>query len=174
MSNNNFNTHIYKISCLDNSITDFYIGSTNNLSRRKREHKCKSLNDNSLLYTTIRNNGGWDNWKVDVLNSLNCNNKIEQFRKEKEYIKNLKPSLNIQIPLRTKREYYEDNKNQIIECQKNYYISHRNTILKKQKKKFFCECGCITDRAHYATHRNTHKHTFNLYVLNCLLNVNNL
>jgi hypothetical protein len=171
---NNFNTHIYKIFCLDKNINDFYIGSTSNINRRKREHKCRSFYKNSRLYRTIRNNGGWENWNVEILESLICNNKIEKLRKEKEYIKNLKPSLNIVIPLRTKQEYYNDNRTNIIDTQKNYYNNNRNNILKKQKKKFFCECGCITDKAHIATHRNTHKHTFNLFILNNLLDINNL
>ena len=50
----------YKISCSDESITEFYIGSTINFTRRKFQHKssCHNINNrayNYKIYTIIRN-----------------------------------------------------------------------------------------------------------------------
>ena len=43
------NTIIYKIYCIDKTITDFYIGHTTNVTKRKYYHKssCNNL-DNKL------------------------------------------------------------------------------------------------------------------------------
>jgi len=57
----------YKFICNDPTIISSYVGHTTNFTDRKRRHKGDCINENSpkynrLLYTTIRENGGWDNW----------------------------------------------------------------------------------------------------------------
>jgi len=63
------NTVIYKIFCKNENVNDLYIGHTTNFYQRKSCHKNACENSkNSLydikLYKTIRENGGWDNWKM--------------------------------------------------------------------------------------------------------------
>ena len=77
MVSNNVYTYytIYKIFCNDKSITDFYIGKTNNLATRKRQHKAscnreKAHGYNSCVYKFIRDNGGWDNWSFETIDWL--------------------------------------------------------------------------------------------------------
>ena len=64
------NYFFYKIVCVsDNNIDLFYIGSTANFKERQRQVKKESYNENSTkynsnLYKTIRENGGWQNFKL--------------------------------------------------------------------------------------------------------------
>ena len=62
---------IYKICCDD--VPDYvYVGSTKAFRERKRHHKysCTNVNGKSYhskIYTTIRDNGGWDNWRMVII-----------------------------------------------------------------------------------------------------------
>jgi hypothetical protein len=66
--------YIYKICCDDCS--DFvYVGSTKAFRQRKNKHKNDCTNENSSnfnlkLYNTIRENGGWDNWRMVIVEEL--------------------------------------------------------------------------------------------------------
>jgi hypothetical protein len=84
------NTIFYKISCRDTNITDLYIGHTTNFVQRKYGHKqaCnnpKSTNYNCKVYNIIRQNGGWDNWRMDIIAYHECNDLYEARKKEQEY-----------------------------------------------------------------------------------------
>ena len=98
------NTIIYKITCNDESISDVYVGHTTNFVQRKHAHKIsctniKSSNYNCRLYNVIRNNGGWDNWKMEIINFFNCKDHYEARKKEQEYFMLLKATLNSIEPL---------------------------------------------------------------------------
>ena len=59
----------YKLACLDNSVDLCYTGSTANWKQRKQSHKSNCNNHNSRayntkVYTSIRENGGWNNFKM--------------------------------------------------------------------------------------------------------------
>ena len=102
---------MYKIVCKDLNITDCYIGSTNNFKRRLRQHKhdCNNPNRkgyNKKLYTCIRLNGGWNNWNMIPINIYNNIEKYDALKHERKLIEDLKASLNMNIPSRTKKEYY--------------------------------------------------------------------
>ena len=84
------NTLFYKISCKDTNITDVYIGHTTNFVQRKSGHKqgCnnpKSSNYACKLYTVIRQHGGWDNWRMDIIAYHECKDHYEARKKEQEY-----------------------------------------------------------------------------------------
>ena len=88
--------YIYKIYC--DSLSDIYIGSTNNLNRKIVDHKKDCYNKNvakynNKLYTFIRDKGGFDNWKFEILETLESSNE-ERKKKEQYYINKLNPSLN--------------------------------------------------------------------------------
>ena len=62
----------YKIACKDSSITDAYIGRTTSFINRELSHKtsCNDPKDrchNLKVYKYIRGNGGWDNWKMEII-----------------------------------------------------------------------------------------------------------
>ena len=93
------NTIIYKISCKNSSCKEMYIGYTTNFTQRKHAHKqtCeqkKSTNYNNKLYKIIRENGGWDNWNMEIITCCNCKNKNEAIKKQEEQIILLHATLN--------------------------------------------------------------------------------
>lgn len=95
----------YKLICCDENITDFYIGSSTCMIKRKSRHKSNcniedNLNYNIKLYKFIREHGGFSNWKFIVFDVklISCNNASEFLRikeeYEQEYINLYKPTLN--------------------------------------------------------------------------------
>ena len=93
-------TSIYKLCCLDPNITNLYIGSTCNFTRRKNQHKsrCNNVKDkayNFYLYKFIRDNGGWDNWTMVEIDKISCTTKREKEKIEYEYIQKFKSDLNM-------------------------------------------------------------------------------
>jgi hypothetical protein len=88
------NTIIYKISCNDTNITDVYVGHTTNFVQRQNSHRQCCENNNSKLYRVIRENGGWSNWSMNIINFYNCKDHYEARQKEQEYFISLKATLN--------------------------------------------------------------------------------
>jgi hypothetical protein len=147
-------TIIYKIVCNDLNITDVYIGSTTDFTRRKRQHKhcCnseKSKKYNLKVYQTIRDNGGWDNFTMIEIEKYSCIDSNEAHARERYYLELLNAKLNTQIPTRThkelikekakeynekKKEYYETNKDLINEKKKEYREANKGIIVEKEKQ----------------------------------------
>lgn len=75
--------------------TDYnYVGSTTNMTRRLCEHKSRCYDKNCRqylvkLYQTIRDTGGFQNWKMVILETRLCQNKIERMMIEQDYLNNL-------------------------------------------------------------------------------------
>jgi hypothetical protein len=93
------NTIIYKITCNEPTVLDTYVGHTTNFVQRKHAHKqscvnTKSANYKCKLYETIRNNGGWSNWHMEIIHFFNCKNHYEARQKEQEYFVLLNANLN--------------------------------------------------------------------------------
>ena len=98
------NTIIYKITCKDTIIKEVYVGHTTNFIQRKHAHKQCCINEkmpnyNCKLYKTIRDNGGWDNWTMEIVNFFNCTDNYEARKKEQEYFILLNATLNSIEPL---------------------------------------------------------------------------
>lgn len=69
------NTTFYKIACKDADIKDVYVGHTTNLTQRKYNHKKCCMNPENKtnpIYQVIRENGGWENWEITVLEEREC------------------------------------------------------------------------------------------------------
>jgi len=144
------NTIIYKIVCKDPSITDLYVGHTTNFVQRKHAHKngCineKSTNYNCKLYKTIRTNGGWDNWIMEIVTFFKCNDHYEARIKEQEFFTSLNATLNSIEPL-------PKPKSKLIDAEINEPVLN--------KKIYFCEtCNVTLQSAHLlAVHNQTKKH----------------
>ena len=74
---------------------DFYIGSTKAFRQRKSQHKCACNSDrNNLLYTIIRETGGWSNWEMNPIEEFICASKTEAQIREQYWIEKLQPTLN--------------------------------------------------------------------------------
>lgn len=93
------NYSIYKIFCKNPEVKDIYVGSTTNLKDRMKTHKSTSNNPNNphgsfKLYTTIKANGGWDNWSYELLEQLENVAKIDARKREEEWTNQLGATLN--------------------------------------------------------------------------------
>ena len=122
------NTIIYKITCKDTNVKDLYVGHTTNFVQRKHAHKQSCINDKSFnykckLYEVIRNNGGWQNWNMEIVNFFNCLDNYEARKKEQEYFISLNATLNSIEPMPVK---------------KSREVILKNTIIKET---FFCTLG---------------------------------
>jgi len=132
---------IYKLCSKDTNITDIYIGSTTSFRHRKSSHKSicnneKSQKYNLDVYKFIRENCGWENWNMVLIEYYPCDTKLELEKREREIIENLKPTLNQKIPTRTNKEYKENNKEHLKEYYKDYYQDNKKKI-KKQSNEYY-------------------------------------
>ena len=98
-------TYFYLIKIKDKEVLT-YIGSTNNFSSRKSHHKKNVRNKvgklyHTLLYKTIRENGGWENVDIVILETKDLN-KTERFKYESELITKHNSSLNVNKPCKNK------------------------------------------------------------------------
>ena len=93
---------IYKISCNDIDIKNIYIGSSCNFTNRRAKHKKNTNNKvgklyHLKLYKFIRDNGGWDEFKIEIIENYPCNNSIELIDREKYYIRLYNADLNTNL-----------------------------------------------------------------------------
>ena len=143
------NSCVYKICCNDINITDCYVGSTTNLIERRRTHKGACNNENSKhsnynVYKFIRDNGGWGNWTVVLVESYpECKSKKELHKFERYHMEQLEAKLNSQVPGRTLKEYYQNNSEKIKEYYQNNsekfkeYYQNNSEKIKEQTKEYY-------------------------------------
>lgn len=128
------NNCFYKIFCCDEAITDLYVGRTCDAIRRKYQHKQNSFKSNAYLYNCIRINGGWSNWKFEIIEEYPCENSVAASARENYWINNLMATLNIQTGIfdnnisnkEYKRKWYFENQTKIREHQALYKLSTFN------------------------------------------------
>jgi len=105
---------IYEIVCKDVNITQRYVGSTTNLIKRRCAHKNTCNNEKCkaygfYVYQFIRDNGGFENWDVVLIEQvIDCKDNENLHKRERHYIESLKAELNKKIPLRTQKEYQRE------------------------------------------------------------------
>ena len=127
---------IYKLYNPD--YPEFYIGSTKNLKTRKTDHKSCCNNEprkeyNEKKYKYIREHGGYDSWKYEILEKDEYKDKKHRFEREAHFIKTLNSTLNGNIPGRTMEEYCGEYRKERNEKSKKYYQKHKEKINIKQK-----------------------------------------
>jgi hypothetical protein len=128
------------------------------------------------VYQVIRDNGGFDNWKMVFIEKFPCSNRREAEAREEELRKELNGNLNAKkafITEEQKKEYhkvhYENNKieikeylkthkEKIKEQKKEYYKNNKKIILEKQKQKYTCECGSCINMGEKLRHVRSQKH----------------
>jgi hypothetical protein len=151
------NTVIYKIVCNDLNIKDCYVGSTTDFTKRKCSHKKTCNNENIKnynlkVYKMIRNNGGWDNWTMLVIEKYPCEDNITATLRERYWYELLNANMNTLVPSRSKKEYqkeyyaeyYEANK----EHKKEYYEANIETIQEYNKQYY------IANKAEYEANKD--------------------
>ena len=110
-------TNIYKIVCNDLSIKDCYVGHTTDMTKRKWTHKTvcnseKNKKHNLKIYKIIRENGGWDNWNMVLVEEFPCKDKYEACKRERELYEELDAKLNTYRPYLTheeRKQYYQEH-----------------------------------------------------------------
>ena len=179
------NSVIYKLKHNeDYDDLNIYIGSTTNFKNRKNQHKSRCYNENCKdykmkIYQFIRDNGGWNEWVMIAIQEYPCNSKRELLIKERYYIDLLRPRLNINIPTRTFKEWYGDNKEKHAARVKIYRKNNKEKISKSGKiyreknkeeistrKKKYCEDNREEIAAKNKQWREEHREERNIKVKN--------
>lgn len=113
----------------------FYIGSTCGLlTVRKSKHKsmCKT-NPDRRVYNHMRE-VNWDEVDIILIEEFSCSSKIQLHKRERYWIEELKPQLNFSVPTRTYEEYYQDNKERILQTCKIYRENNKEKCKLKVKE----------------------------------------
>jgi hypothetical protein len=138
------NGKIYKIEAFNGEEGDVYIGSTckKYLSQRMDSHRShfkswKEGKSNNVTSYGLFDKYGVDNCIIVLIENFSCNSKDELYSREAFYIKSIK-CINKKIPLRTNKEYNQDNKEQISENSKLYRKENKEK-LSIQKKTYYEE-----------------------------------
>ena len=179
------NTVIYLLRANDPLLKEFYVGKSGNFTERQTKHKCRSNNNKNSsekeyhfpVYKFIRENGGFDDWHFEILETANLEDEDEAANLERNWIEKLKPSLNIQLPAQTTEERAENNrecsrirqrkKMEDPEYRKKQYESNKkrkeDPELKKKDaaralEKITCICGAIHNRKGKSQHLDSLKH----------------
>jgi len=147
MANKYQNTKVYKIwSLLGDKI---YIGSTTKeyLSQRMTAHRTdykhwKNGKRGKITSFDLFDEYGIDNCKIELLEAKECNSFDERRQLEAKHIRNL-DCVNKNIPGRTPNEYYDYNKEKILE---------------KAYTKCSCQCGGKFTVRNKPQHERTEKH----------------
>ena len=149
------NTHFYKIVCKNLQVNQCYVGHTTNFIKRKNTHKnnCNNTNNknhNNYLYKFIRENGGFDNFEMVLLQTVECKNRLEALKQERQYIEELKATLNQINPHATdddrtkqaldynerKRQDRLDNPNKYKERDQAKYQNNKDVMCQKAKERY--------------------------------------
>ena len=129
-------TVLYKLVCMDLTITDIYVGQTTDFRARKALHKSACNNSNSKgyglrVYTFIRGNGGWENWTMIMIHRQNCKDALEARTVERGYVESLGATLNCCVPGRTLQEsqaaYCEVHPDRVRKSQAAYKEAHKDS-----------------------------------------------
>ena len=159
-------THFYKIVCKDIRITDCYIGHTTDFKTREGCHKrvCNNPNSNRhhcKIYRFIRENGGWDNFDMILIKTLNCQNALEARKKEREIMENHNATLNhlqsfssSEEKVEQQKQWYIQNRDEVKSRVKTYKQSHIDKYKEYQKKQYQNNRETRLDkmREYYETH----------------------
>jgi len=143
----------YRFVCNDSDIVSSYVGHTVSFRRRKSGHKNSCLttkqtrNSGLKIYQTIRDNGGWDNWKMIEIEKRICIDKRDCERYEQKLIEDLQANMNMNRAYRTgeqkkdqlkeqDKKYYKQNKDRILERAKMYYEKNKSKILEQSHQRY--------------------------------------
>tara|TARA_R110000822_G_C15085141_1_gene470111 strand:- start:45 stop:671 length:627 start_codon:yes stop_codon:yes gene_type:complete len=131
-------TIIYKIQHQDKEDL-LYIGSTTDFTKRKSQHKrTSSLSTyrdyNEKKYKMIRDNGGWDCFRMLEIKKFPCNDANEAHAEEDRIMQELKATMNDRRASRTERQYYLDNEDFFREKQRKYYEGNKEKVLNYSKE----------------------------------------
>ena len=110
-------TLIYKMSCKDPLVPDFYLGYTTfSLAYMSEMFNKRSKNDKKWpVCDFIRTHGGFENWIFERLDCKPCLNSHDARTELRRHFDADPPTLNKQIPTRTSNEYCKGEEQGITE-----------------------------------------------------------
>jgi len=118
-----------------------YVGSTWNIMKRNSSHLTNCYDETSkqynyAIYKYIRdNNISWSDLEFIVVYNGLFASKNDRFLFEESYMLLLNPICNsMRAKGRTRKEYYEENKETILNQQKQHYEENKEEIHKERKK----------------------------------------
>ena len=168
---------IYKIQHKDNNDL-LYVGHTTNFTKRKYEHKSGVNNEkgnayNHKVYQMIRENGGWLDFNMVEVKDFPCENNRQATTEEDRIMREMKATLNTIRASHSRKEYRQDNKEQIKEYKQQSYEKNKEQIKErvreyneKNKEKIqehknkvcLCICGKEYTHSHKLRHERTQFH----------------
>jgi predicted GIY-YIG superfamily endonuclease len=136
----------YKIVNINGDVELCYVGSTADIKQRHIHHKLSCNNPysdkyNQKVYTTIREHGGWDEFKMIEIAFKAKITKREAEVIEEQYRQELNAELNSKRCFRSEEEKKDYQKNYQIQYRKQYNIDNADKIKERQNTKVNCECG---------------------------------
>ena len=166
----------------------YYIGSTcNPLYKRLANHKYnyESYKKGKSNFITSFDIIKYEDCYIELLEYFKCETKEELNKREGELIRLHKDNIvNKCIPNRKIKEWYENNRETILEKKKEYHENNRETLIQKKKiyneinknkrlnyyqenkedirqkakEKILCECGQEISRSGISKHKKTKIH----------------
>jgi len=163
-------TIIYKIQHQDNDEL-LYVGHTTDFTNRKHQHKCCCNNPNNKaynikVYQMIRENGGWDCFKMIEIKKFPCNDSNEASAEEDRIMGEMESNMNSYraytgLTIQDyKKQWNIDNFDKIKESKKQWYINNIDT-----KKEY--------DKQYYINNADKKKNETNKIVLIIQKNIEN-
>jgi hypothetical protein len=137
-----------------------YVGSTIEFDNRMIKHKnrCNNEKDKNYhlkVYQYIRENGGWNDVEIIIIETNKCD-KCEALDLETKFMLSFDADLNSRYPKRSMKDYYETNKQSILEKKKEYSEKNKQIIAEKKKVKIACDiCSKMISKRHIARHKKT-------------------
>lgn len=133
----------------------WYVGSTaQNPSHRLNHHRSVS-ND-----TASRHISKEYEYELVILETCDQERRIER---EQYYYDKLQPLYNEIRPGQTKKQYYERNKNVILQKHKQWREENKQKLIERNQVKYLCECGGTYTLNNTTNHKNTKVHLKFLY-----------
>jgi adenylate kinase family enzyme len=126
-------------------------------AHRKNYNYWKSGKGNFTTSFYIFDEFGLDNCFIELLEAKSCETKDELKQLEGGYIRNLQ-CVNKRIENRTKKEYYEDNREDKKEHLKQYRKDNKERMKQYSEVKVSCECGAQICQGTMKRHERTIKH----------------
>ena len=91
ITNKYSDTDFEKMFCVNPEIPNIYVGHTSNYKKRNNAHKSRCSNPNAKdysmkVYQFRRENGGWINFKMEIIEIKSCTDVNEAKQIDKYYI----------------------------------------------------------------------------------------
>lgn len=132
------------IYCIKSPQTELiYIGSTEQelyerLSKHRRDFK--RWLEGKFHYVTSSEIVKFPDCYIELIEEVEVEDEFALHKREGYYQRNME-CVNKRIEGRTDQEYYEDNRDEILEKRKIYQAEHNVEIKEKKNIKHDCECG---------------------------------